>query len=531
MLSRLLKNPQGDVILSAAKDLLVLLSKRSSRCFAALSMTGALFQRPGRFVVILLAAFLGIAPSASARVFLRWTEPSLPRAQSLGVRDLVVEWEPRARLIVEAKRQGYRVYAEVIPGQASGAAEAAAKEGLAGIFIKSAAVGNVSSGAAGLVEKLQRTHPSLVVRLLDPGGKQPQMRGSIVVDKRGVLAVSSPTEQPWIDSNVAFIRFERAIHPHVNPLVSFAWNLTDPIEQRYGPPVADYELAIAEAGSFHADVILPLDKNLQDGLAAGNARAFEEWKQISRYISFYAHDPAGSAAQPVGNVGVVTDAYQNSYEAVNLMARHNISFRYIRAGDLSPSSIKGLALVAVFGQRQGAAENSVLHFAEAGGVAVLVGPAVSLSSSSFRLLRKNAQSALYAAGKGKIAEIEPPITDPEAFARDVWRLLSPAERELTLWNALTTLASAYQDRLDVYLNLVNYSGSPLRVQVRMKGIFSEIQAETPERGCCETVRPVTSGNFTEFVVPAFSVGARVRLRSGLADASHPRPEYPVAAKK
>ena len=71
--NRLLKNPWNDVILTpfalrlqtvlseakglrvnAAKDLLHLLSATSSRCFAALSMTGALFQRPAKASSILL---------------------------------------------------------------------------------------------------------------------------------------------------------------------------------------------------------------------------------------------------------------------------------------------------------------------------------------------------------------------------------------------------------------------------------------------------------------------------------------------
>jgi len=46
--NRLLKNPSRGVILSEAKDLLCLFSRRYSRCFAALSMTDGLFQQPAK---------------------------------------------------------------------------------------------------------------------------------------------------------------------------------------------------------------------------------------------------------------------------------------------------------------------------------------------------------------------------------------------------------------------------------------------------------------------------------------------------
>jgi hypothetical protein len=77
-LSRLLKKPRADVILSAAKDLLCLFSIRNGRCFVrrdGLSMTDTLFQQPVRSVprapgflrVSLAAILLMFATSAPAQ--------------------------------------------------------------------------------------------------------------------------------------------------------------------------------------------------------------------------------------------------------------------------------------------------------------------------------------------------------------------------------------------------------------------------------------------------------------------------------
>ena len=40
-------------------------------------------------------------------------------------------------------------------------------------------------------------------------GKQPEMRGSLVIKRGSVLEVSSPTAQPWIDTNLALVKIEQ----------------------------------------------------------------------------------------------------------------------------------------------------------------------------------------------------------------------------------------------------------------------------------------------------------------------------------
>lgn len=486
-----------------------------------------------RILKVAIAAILSTTSlAAQSRVFVQWTQPSIPAAESLGVRDIAIPWAAeQGALFTAAKRGRYRVYAEVTPDQAPRTARTAAREGLTGIIVIAPDTGpeaeeeqhlGVAPGRddiSALMKRLKASYPSLTIERLAASGKQPQMRGTMVVGKDGILEVSRPSQQPWIDSNVALIRFEEARFPQETPLISFKWNLIDPSEQRYGPPSSDYELAVAEAGSFHAGLVLPLHPRLQQDLADGKPQAWRDWRAIRRYIRFYSQAGSGEGARVISNVGIITDSYESSYEAANLLARHNIPFRVLPPLTLENGGLKNLALIAIFSPMDAAASRSVEQFAAKGGSAVLVGQHGAFPWHSSPPVHKSEDAAVYVTGKGRVVEIAAPVSDPEAFARDVWRLLGPPQRELSLWNALTTLALAYQtrDASRVRLNLVNFSGSPLRVQVRVKGNFARIRFATPEDGCCTRLKPEQSGGFTEFVTPPFRTGAVTHLSVSASD--------------
>ena len=221
----------------------------------------------------------------------------------------------------------------------------------------------------------------------------------------------------------------------------------------------------------------------------------------------------GSELQPVSNVGIVTDDYDSSYEVMNLMARHNVYFRVLPPDRLRTGQLQGMALPVIFSPLDEASARAVDHFASQGGTAVLVGSKGHFGWNSSPPVHQNSQSAIYQDGAGKVVEVAAPVENPEAFAQDIWRLLAPPERLLSLWNALTTLAAAYQDKTasEVLLNLVNYSGQAIRVQVRVKGRFSPSRYETPEQGCCLALSPTDDNGFTEFIVPSLTTGGRVRL--------------------
>ena len=54
-----------------------------------------------------------------------------------------------------------------------------------------------------------------------------------------------------------------------------------------------------------------------------------DWDPVKRTIAFYEREK--EAEKEAAAVGVLTDDYDSSYEAINLMARHNIPFRVLHS--------------------------------------------------------------------------------------------------------------------------------------------------------------------------------------------------------
>src|SRR5881227_3023898 len=222
-----------------------------------------------------------------SKVFVRWTQPLLPPAERLGVHELAIPWNAVALPSFRgAARQGYRAYAEVAIGEASSAAKTATKFGFAGIIV------NPGDSRPDQIEqslrKLRSAYPKLIFLVVNPNGKQPQVRGTLIVKRNGVLEATSPTAQPWLDTNLALVRLEQAFRPAQVPLYSFAWDLTDALQQQHGPDAPDYALAVAEAGAFDADLVLSLHERLETGLAQNNPSAWAVWDQVKSYLRFFA---------------------------------------------------------------------------------------------------------------------------------------------------------------------------------------------------------------------------------------------------
>jgi hypothetical protein len=470
-------------------------------------------MRSQRLIVLSSLLLIAAAP-AWGRVFLEWTEPAIPPPTRIGVRELVVSWTPgNVRLMTTAKSLGYSVFAGVRAADAATAANAAASSGLAGIIVESESGTPGSNSVRELLERLRRSYPRLAILELSSQGKQPQIRGNLVVSRDGVLVVSSPTEQPWIDSNVALARFVSALQPNKPPLFSFSWDLIDPLERQVGPRAADYALAVAEAGAMRADLILPVHPNLQKALADGNQAAWREWERVKTYLQFYS---AGKlpAVRPCADIAVVADDYGEAYEAMNLMARHNILFTVFPPDEVTPQRMARLQMAVVFSRPDEQGLRTLQAFADQGGTVVLVQVQGHFPWETLPSIISDS-GRTYTVGRGRVVELAEPIADPETFAEMVRNLMSSRGSLVRLWNALTILAFAFRephtDRME--LELVNYAEQAQSVQVRVKGLFSEVRYETPEHGNYPAIRPEHNDGYTEFVLPDLQIGGRVYLTS------------------
>lgn len=469
----------------------------------------------------LLGLFVLVSTCGWSSVFIHWTGSTLPPARELGVSDLVLSYDASSPLAQAARAQGYRVYVEVLPQQATTAATKADTEGWAGIILKlrqseRAQVKNILAG-------LQSAHPKLRFFVLDQDGKQPEMRGSLVIKRDAVLEVSSPTAQPWIDSNLALVRIEQGADAAQVPMYSFSWNPPTAGQPARTITAADYSLAVAEAGAFHADLILELDAGLQKALSQRDPQAWTLWKQVRPYAEFYSH-PAQEGLEAAADVVAVVDDLDPSDEAMNLMARHNIPFKVLLPANLESEDMEGIDVVVVFAKPDKELVNQLEHLASQGKAVVVVDAHGSYPWQSQAAVQLNEHTVSYAVGSGKVLELSEPVSDPETFAQDIRRLIGNQNALMILWNGLTTIAVPYREKRGGLktVDLINYAQDPVRVQVKVKGSFTTIRYDSPERGGCRSLAPTSHEGFTEFVIPDLLIAGRVHLENQPTAASGER---------
>jgi hypothetical protein len=471
--------------------------------------------------LLLVAVWLSVEPAAG-NVLLRVTPGPLPPAKAIGLSDIVLRWPASETAdLTKLRALGFRLFLEAGSSDLAAASAAAERADAAGVIFDHSGSGSAAEGE--LFRSSKMAHPKLLFRFLISGGKQPQMRGRLVVDRDGILQVSSPSSQPWLDTNLALTRLAETFHPEAIPvLYDFPWDLADSLHKQLGPSAEEYALAIAEAEAIRADVILDFPEPLQTALAADQADAWALWNQVKRYIAF-SSGVSSERLQSIANIGVVTSDDQMNYEAVNLLARHNLAFQTVRPQDLSAERLNQWTAAVVFCSLRSAEIDLLNVFVKRGAIVVLVNQRGEYPWHSAAPVRIDAHSATFAVGSGQLIELREPVTDPELFARDLRRLIGAERSAVGLWNSTTTLVTGYRQEPgdETILNVINYAEVPENVQVQIKGQFASIQLESPEERCCRALEVFTRGGFTEFTIPRLVIAARVHLKSANTSGANP----------
>jgi hypothetical protein len=458
-------------------------------------------------------AWLNVTPAAG-KVLLRVRAGPLPPAEAIGVSDVVLNWPVHdAASLAKLRVLGFRVFLEAGSNDLAAAAIAAERASLVGVIV------DHTGAAAAINNEMFRSakaaHPKLLFRFLISGGKQPQMRGRLVVDRDGVLEISSPSSQPWLDTNLAVVRLAETFHPDEVPvLYDFHWDLSDDVHKEQGPSVNEYALAISEADAIRADVILDVPESLQKALVGNQPGAWTLWNQVKQYFAFSSAATA-DRMHLIATMGIITCEDQTNYEAVNLLVRHNFTLETIRPQDLNAERLNRWNVLVAFCASRSPEIGLFNDFAKRGGIVVLVNQRGDYLWHSNTPARQDEHSATFTVGSGEIVELGEPVTDPEAFARDLRRLIGTERSALSLWNSLTTLVTGYRQEStgETILNVINYADVPANIQVQIKGRFASVQLESPEEGCCLPLRSFEHGGFTEFTIPRLVVAARVHCKS------------------
>lgn len=453
-------------------------------------------------LLLVFFLFCGVPP-AGADVLVRWDQPRMPSRDSLRISSLLVPAVNR-EAVQEAISHGYNVYLEVEATRVAGFVPTAQR--LAGIVVKGAA------SEAQLAELRKRLNsPSTRVLLQEERGKWPHIRLNWVTRRNDVLQVSSRTAQPWIENNAALLRIAHAARPTASPLLRYGWQPITVADADEGPALENYLVAIAEAGSFGGDLVLPLHETFQKELLLGKPAARAGWNEIRRYIEFYSWN-LPRQYRTMANVGVVAGDPMAHFEIVNLLLRHNLTADIIAPSSLSGRDVTSFQLLVVLDQPAGEQLLSLSQFAKNGGTVVLANAKGRFPWHGATPLSRTEQQVSYPVGDGRVIEVLAPIQDPNAFALDMRQLLGPDKRLVDIWNGITVLTAPYQEPggKAVLLSILNYAHEPLPVQLRVQGTFSLVHYETPGQKPVLLPHQHREG-YTEFVVPSLRIGGRVFL--------------------
>jgi hypothetical protein len=440
--------------------------------------------------------------SSYADVMVRWDQAEIPSRDSLGLSAVLVP-ATNAAVIDHALAQGYSVYLELEAARLSGFKPASDR--VAGIVVKGAA------SASDLSQLKQRLGSAGIrVLALEERGKWPHIRTNWVTKRNEVLQVSRSSSQPWIEQNAALVRIAQAAKPGSAPLLTYPWKPITLSDADEGPRLEDYLVAIADAGSFGADLVLPLHERFQKNLLLGKPQARQWWNEIRRYIEFYSWN-LPNRYRPLANIGVVTADAMVSFEVMNLLARHNLPFEIIAPERVTASALAPFNLLIVLNQPQAAQVDTLSAFARGGGTVMFAGVKGTFPWQSGTPVEKTDDQASYTVGEGRVVE-RPNAANPDAFALEVRRILGRERRVIDVWNGITVLAVPYRDPdgRSVLVTALNYAYQPLPVQMRVRGTFSVVQYESPEDG--PVLLPYRhSGGYTEFLLQALRIGGRVFL--------------------
>jgi len=452
----------------------------------------------------MLAMLAMLAMDASAETLIRWDLERIPPTAALGITTLVVPAAQPAT-IRAALEQGYRVYVEI---EAASAVTFKPIAGAAGVIVKG------TLPAAQLDRLAQYGTP---VRVADDRGKWPHIRTNWVTRNKDVLQVTNRSSQPWLENNEALVRIAMARAPAAPPvLLTYTWQAVTVSDLDRGPRLENYLVAIAEAGSFGADLVLPLHQRFEEALVNGDPDARADWAEITRFVAFYAWN-VPFQHQAVANVGVVTADPMRAFELMNLLARHNLPFVSMAPSALAAHELTGIDLLIVLDDLDDRGLQRVDAFANAGGTALVAGTAaVKPGAAALPWHRsapvKSERRVSYTVGKGRVVESPTAPSDPNTFALDMRQLLGSGRRIVDIWNGITVLVAPYARRSGdgLLLTALNYAAQPLPIQVRVRGTFSRVQYEAP--GQPAALLPFEHrDDGTEFVLPALRIGARIFL--------------------
>jgi hypothetical protein len=322
---------------------------------------------------------------------------------------------------------------------------------------------------------------------------------------------ASASAEPWIDSNLYLVPFERALTGRASPVIGYEAGPATGLPADRSVPFETLEVALIEARLQGGNYVLSFDPRYRAALVAGDARALEALTSLGRTGAWLREQSSlfGLAAPPA--ITALVEPGNASAEIANLLYRRNGSPRLEPAS--APPSPDGQRILVLVAASLKAVPKAVWKHAEAGSTVAI--DDASLVNPAWRRVKEEPDRDFYQVGKGRVVVYKRRVAEPSEFALDMIDIVGHQRRIGRVWNAMSTVvfSTAGPATGEALLHVINY-GAPLKdeIQARIHGHYTQATLLRPEAPPA-TLKTQPRGLATEVFLPGLTRVGVVRFRA------------------
>ena len=281
----------------------------------------------------------------------------------------------------------------------------------------------------------------------------------------GGAAKAAPSGAPWINTNMGFLRFVRAVSS------STIWIGNVPPEKTV-VKAERYLQVICDAAVVGARWVVALDADLTKRLFAREPAALEDWKRITQQLGYFESHREWRNLQPAGQFALVQDVGSGGLMSggiLDMIAVQHTPVRAVPSRKLTGAAMKGskMAVNVDPGSLSEEQKEVLMRFTRGGGTLLTAPPGWQFPAPK--------------PGQITLGNDEVKVLD------EIWKEMNTmtGRRNLgaRLFNVSSMLSNLLQssDGKKTVLHLVNYSDFPAEaVTVHLLGKFKSAKLYSPD---------------------------------------------------
>jgi len=281
----------------------------------------------------------------------------------------------------------------------------------------------------------------------------------------GGAAKAAPSGAPWIDTNMGFLRFVRAVS------ASTIWIGNVPPDKTV-VKAERYLQVICDAAVVGARWVVALDADLTKRLFAGEPSALVDWKRMTQQLAFFESHKEWRNLQPAGQFALVQDVSSGGLMSggiLDMIAVKHTPVRAVPTRKLIGSAMEGSKMAVNVDPRSLSEEQREVlkRFTRGGGTLLTAPPGWQFPAP------KPGQITL--------------STDDVKVLDEIWKEMNTMTGRRNLGARLFNVSSMLSNLLqtsngkETVLQLVNYSDFPAEsVTVHLLGKFQRAKLYSPD---------------------------------------------------